>query len=143
MSGRAAEAAMAAETADTEPVGAGAATAPAVPDQRTGGRGRHAAAPPAEERGSTHIPASVVEKIAARVAREVPRTRSARAQARVRGGTAVLKLALGVDYPAPLRRTCAAVRERVATRVAELTGLAVPQVDIEVTELRQGRVRGG
>lgn len=134
---------MAAETAETEPVGAGAATAPAVPDQRTRERGRHAAPPPAEERGSTHIPASVVEKIAARVAREVPRTRTARAQARVRGGTAVLRLALAVEYPVPLRRTCAAVRERVASRVAELTGLAVPQVDIEVAELPRGTARGG
>ncbi|MDA2803730.1 Asp23/Gls24 family envelope stress response protein [Nocardiopsis suaedae] len=142
MSGTA-EAAMTAETADTEPAGAGAATAPAVPGQRAAGRGRHAAAPPAELRGSTRIPASVVEKIAARVAREVPRTRSARAQARVRGETAVLKLGLAVEYPAPLRRTCAAVRERVASRVAELTGLTVPQVDIEVTELRGGRARGG
>ncbi|WP_239647306.1 Asp23/Gls24 family envelope stress response protein [Nocardiopsis baichengensis] len=124
------------EAGTTDP-GQAAPPAPAVPGQRPAARGRHAAPGDAEGRGRTHIPAHVVEKIAARVAREVPGACSARAQARVRDGTAVLRLGIAAVYPTPLRRTCAAVRERVTARVAALTGLAVPQVDIEVNELKR------
>jgi len=57
------------------------------------------------------------------------------ATAHVDGATAFLGIALSVRYPAPVRRVAADVRERVSTRVEEMTGLTVAEVDITVSAL--------
>ena len=109
--------------------------------------------PPAtEERGTTVIADRVVERIAARAAQEsghvtgpggvragvrglTGRTDEPRASADVDGRIAILRIALGVIYPAPVAATTQAVRTTVRTRVEELTGLTVRQIDIDVTRL--------
>ena len=49
--------------------------------------------------------------------------------------SADLHLQLGVTYPGSIRQTTQRVRERVTTRVQELTGISVHRVDIDVTFL--------
>jgi uncharacterized alkaline shock family protein YloU len=46
--------------------------------------------------------------------------------------TVSLKVSVSVEYPAPVRDVAAEVRERVARRVYELTGLKVTEIDITV-----------
>ncbi|WP_241484977.1 Asp23/Gls24 family envelope stress response protein [Nocardiopsis potens] len=135
--------------------GEGAATAPAppVPGQRAAPAERTGGAADAGARGRTEVSARVVEKIAVRTAAEQPAVRPlggrgpfgapepARAQARLSGDTAVIRLTVALAYPVPLRSTAAGLRTRVAERVEELTGMRVPRVDIDVSELvRAGRV---
>jgi uncharacterized alkaline shock family protein YloU len=104
----------------------------------------------ASTRGSMTIADRVVEKIAAVAAGEVerasgiprrllgttfgrptPSTRP-RASAKVDVSTVSLKLSVSVEYPAPVRDVAAEVRERVARRIYELTGLKVTEIDITV-----------
>jgi uncharacterized alkaline shock family protein YloU len=91
-----------------------------------------------------------VEKIAAVAAGEVDRASGAprrllgttigwpstsarpRASAKVDDSTVSLKLFVSVEYPAPVRDVAAEVRERVARRVYQLTGLKVTEIDITV-----------
>lgn len=104
------------------------------------------------ERGTTRIADRVVERIAARAAQEsgpvtgpggvragvrglTGRGDEPRASADVDGRLAVIRIALGVVYPAPVTGTTQVVRNVVRTRVEELTGLNVRQVDIDVTQL--------
>jgi uncharacterized alkaline shock family protein YloU len=101
------------------------------------------------ERGRITIADRVVEKIAARAVREVDRASGAprrllgtslgssgsarpRADAKVDDRTVSLRLSMSVEYPAPVRDVAAEVRERVARRVYELTGLKVTDIDITV-----------
>ncbi|EHR61437.1 Asp23/Gls24 family envelope stress response protein [Saccharomonospora cyanea] len=58
--------------------------------------------------------------------------------ARVDGASARLSLVISVRWPAPVPRVCAAVRRHVGERVAELTGLVITDIDIEVTDLATG-----
>lgn len=111
-----------------------------------------ATAPPdtAATRGRMTIADRVVEKIAAVAAGEVERasgiprgllgttfgrptaTTRPRASAKVDVTTVSLKVSVSVEYPAPVRDVAAEVRERVARRVYELTGLKVTEIDITV-----------
>ncbi|MFL6055800.1 MAG: Asp23/Gls24 family envelope stress response protein [Actinoallomurus sp.] len=106
-----------------------------------------------EIRGRTAIAGRVVEKIAARALTEVDAaggaarrlwgvplgsdaagTRS-RVKARVDGRLAMLQMRIFVVYPAPIRQVTQRLRARVMSRVGELTGLHVRQVDIEIVRL--------
>jgi uncharacterized alkaline shock family protein YloU len=62
------------------------------------------------------------------------------------GALAVLWMRISVGYPAPIRDVTRRLRDHVRTRVGDLTGLDVRQVDIEVVRLLpaerpRGRVR--
>jgi uncharacterized alkaline shock family protein YloU len=112
-----------------------------------------AALGPPETRGRTEIADRVLERIATWAAAEVdqaggaaPRLlgvplgrdtaqTAARATAHVDGHLATVALRLSVTYPAPIRQVTRRVREHVTGRVAELTGLDVRQVDIDIARL--------
>jgi uncharacterized alkaline shock family protein YloU len=51
------------------------------------------------------------------------------------GNIATLTVDVGMPYPLPLRQATEALRERIRTRVMELTGVEVRQVDIRVSWL--------
>jgi uncharacterized alkaline shock family protein YloU len=55
--------------------------------------------------------------------------------ARVDGSVALIEIALSVRWAAPIPRVTEDVRRHVRHRVAELTGLRVPEVSITVTDL--------
>lgn len=122
------------------------------------------AVPAAEARGETEIAERVLERIAGYAITEVDQaggyarrvlgvplgqdsTRSApQVSAQIDGGLATLQMTISVVYPTPVPRVARKLRERVTTRVEELTGLDVRQVDISVANLirpprREGRVR--
>lgn len=110
-------------------------------------------APPAEARGRTEISDRVVERIAAQAVAEAEHAGGAasrflgvklgrdtqdtvaQATARVDGQLATVQLTLSVIYPQPVRQVTRDVRDRVISRVGELTGLDVRQVDIEIASL--------
>jgi uncharacterized alkaline shock family protein YloU len=58
-----------------------------------------------------------------------------KASAHVDGSIALIRLEISVRWPASVPAVTAAVREHVRARLAELTGLHVPEVHIEVTDL--------
>ncbi|MEU8802833.1 Asp23/Gls24 family envelope stress response protein [Spirillospora sp. NPDC048819] len=104
----------------------------------------------AAERGSTTISERAVARIVAEAAGEVeesggvgrsvlgvpvPGRRPARTEVRVNGDIVTARVAMSVAYPMPVREVARQVRESVRGRVAELTGLTVRQVDIDVSEL--------
>lgn len=111
-------------------------------------------------RGHTFMAARVVEKIAAQVASDESSaggssggflgigTRadlSARPKASVvlTGNIATLSVEVGMLYPVPLRQTTEDLRRRIATRVTELTGVDVRQVDIRIAWLTTGTDTNG
>ncbi|MBF6174866.1 Asp23/Gls24 family envelope stress response protein [Nocardia blacklockiae] len=106
-----------------------------------------AAEPPAAElRGVTVVGERAVRRIATRAAREVAGVEpDVQVIARVAGDTAVLRVRLPVRYPLPVGRVTDACRAHLIERTRELSGLAVPRVDIEVSALptaaEHGRVR--
>ncbi|WP_089009696.1 Asp23/Gls24 family envelope stress response protein [Micromonospora viridifaciens] len=135
-------------------------------DVVSGGPGQ----PAQEELGRLHIHDRVVEKIAARAAREIAEAGSAtprvlgrslpgagrfgirrtdldtagKASAYIEGSVTRIELSISVRWPASLPEVTAQVRDRVRTRVSELTGLRVQEVGITVTDLvtdRAGRAR--
>ena len=55
--------------------------------------------------------------------------------AQVDGSLAFVALTMSVRYPVPVRQVAASVRAHVASRVGELTGLEVVEVDITVPAL--------
>ena len=106
-------------------------------------------------RGQTVLATRVIEKIAAQVASDESSaggssggflgigTRadlSARPKASVElsGNIATLSVEVGMLYPVPLRQSTEALRNRIATRVTELTGVDVRQVDIRISWLATG-----
>ena len=112
-----------------------------------------AALRPPEARGRTEIADRVLERIAARAVTEVDQAGGAarrllgvplgrdtmraapRATAHVDGQIATVQLRMSVIYPAPIRAVARRVRDQIITRVGELTGLDVRQVDIEIARL--------
>lgn len=120
------------------------------------------ARPGQTEYGRIDISDTVVAKLAARAAAEVPDAGSAaprmlgrslgdaphapgvrrtsltahpKTSARVDGSVARLHLVISVRWPAPVARVCEAVRRHVADRVSELTGLSITDIGIDVTDL--------
>lgn len=55
--------------------------------------------------------------------------------AQVDGQLAFVELTISVRYPASVRQVAAAVRERVMSRVGQLTGMQIVEVDIVVPSL--------
>jgi uncharacterized alkaline shock family protein YloU len=58
-----------------------------------------------------------------------------KATASVDGSIALIELEISVRWPASVPAVTTAVREHVRTRLRELTGLHVPEVTIQVTDL--------
>ncbi|MDX2358525.1 Asp23/Gls24 family envelope stress response protein [Dietzia sp. PP-33] len=115
---------------------------------------------PAEHRGVTTIPASVVGRIAAQVASEYTHVGGAAggllgvgarrdfdsrpsATCDLYGTVAVLRLDVGVAFPVDLRATCLGLRRHVRDRVQDLTGLQVGRLDIEISWLNPGTATRG
>jgi uncharacterized alkaline shock family protein YloU len=105
--------------------------------------------PPAE-RGALRIADRVIAKIAAQAAGEaltdapgaelVPVDARPHATVSVRKETARLRLALELGYPSDIGAVCGAVRRHVTGRVEALTGMAVPEVAVEVERLHSATV---
>jgi uncharacterized alkaline shock family protein YloU len=122
------------------------------PDGATAGR---------NELGTISISDSVVAKLAAQAAVEIPDAGAAaprllgrslsgagglgvrstsltglpKASAQVDGSIALIRLEISVRWPASVPAVTAAVRGHVRSRLTELTGLHVPEVTIQVTDL--------
>jgi uncharacterized alkaline shock family protein YloU len=106
---------------------------------------------PAAERGALRIADRVIAKIAARAADEVlaqapgadlvPRDVHPHATVSVRKDAARLRLALELGYPADIGAVCGSVRRHVTGKVEALTGMAVPEVAVEVERLHSGAGR--
>jgi len=138
-------------------------TATALPDAPAGagtGPARGSAAG-RNELGVISIRDSVVAKLAAQAAVEIPDAGAAaprllgrslsgagglgvratsltglpKATAEVDGSIALIRLEISVRWPASVPAVTAAVRDHVRTRLGELTGLHVPEVAIDVSDL--------
>lgn len=113
---------------------------------------------PATERGSTRVPAKVVARIAEQAAFEVRGIGSAAGgvlgvgarrdfdsrptvDAEVYGNTVVLRLDVGITFPAHLGSALTELRSHVFDRVQELTGLVVGRVDVTVSWLHSSSTR--
>lgn len=94
-----------------------------------------------ERRGRTEIADKVAARIAVRSAAELPEVLRVTeggppwahaSGAKVDEGTVLVHLSVTVAYPAPLRTLSERIRDHVASRVAELTGLPVGRVDLTI-----------
>ena len=129
-----------------------------MPLPGTGDAGEHFSE--AGTRGQTVLAARVIEKIAGQVASDESSaggssggflgigTRAdlaARPKASVElsGNIATLRVEVGMLYPVPLRQATEELRRRIATRVTELTGVDVRQVDIRISWLTTGTDTNG
>lgn len=56
------------------------------------------------------------------------------------GNIATLSVEVGMPYPVPLRRSTEHMRQRIRTRVSEMTGVEVFHVDIKVSWLSTTRL---
>lgn len=114
----------------------------------------------AGSRGQTVVAARVIEKIAGQVASDESSAGgssggflgigsradlSARPKASVEltGNIATLRVEVGMLYPVPLRQATEELRRRITTRVTELTGVDVRQVDIRISWLTTGTDTNG
>ncbi|MGW7238065.1 Asp23/Gls24 family envelope stress response protein [Streptomyces sp. NPDC054804] len=128
------------------------------PGEGSGPPARAAGLPPPAERGATVIPDKVVARIAAQAARTAQSRRAAippdrdtpaapAASAAIRTGSVRVHLTMDLPYPADIPRMCERIRQDVAERVAQLTGLEVGEVTLTVRRLvtaagaDRGRVR--
>ncbi|MFI6598006.1 Asp23/Gls24 family envelope stress response protein [Nonomuraea sp. NPDC050536] len=93
------------------------------------------------QRGRTRIADRVATRIAVQSAAELPAVLRVEAgglpwsptsDAKVAGDVIAIRLAVTVAYPAPLRELSAQIRDYVAHRVAQLTGLSVSRVDVTI-----------
>ena len=57
------------------------------------------------------------------------------AEADVNGSVVTARVSLSVDYPSPVRAIAAQVRDNVSSRVEQMTGLRVAEVDVVVEAL--------
>ncbi|MFG1807620.1 hypothetical protein [Streptomyces sp. NPDC049040] len=73
----------------------------------------------------------------------VPRATRTNASVSVRKNTARLRLALEVGYPADLGAVSAAVRRHVTGRIEAMTGMAVPEVVVEIEQPHSETARKG
>lgn len=90
----------------------------------------------AEFRGRTTVSERAVRRLAARATREVDGVAGEpEVSARVAGDSAVLRVRLPVVYPMPVGVVTDACRAHLMRRTHELSGLVVPRVDIDVSEL--------
>jgi uncharacterized alkaline shock family protein YloU len=109
------------------------------------------------EYGRIEVSSRVVEKIAAQAAAEIPDAggpaarmlgrqlpgsdpggaldRLPKISADVDGQRVFLDVGLSVRWPAPVRQVTAAVRERLNSRVAELVGLQVQEINVRIVDL--------
>jgi uncharacterized alkaline shock family protein YloU len=138
-------------------------TATAITEHPAGPPGPPAGAPEVGrgELGTISISESVVAKLAAQAAMEIPDAGAAaprllgrslpgagslgvrptsltalpKASAHVDGSIALIRLEISVRWPVSVPAVTAAVREHVRSRVAELTSLIVAEVTIEVSDL--------
>ncbi|WP_312182559.1 Asp23/Gls24 family envelope stress response protein [Arthrobacter sp.] len=111
-------------------------------------------------RGSTSMSKKVLEKITSQVAQDETQAGgtsggflgigsradfSARPDADVElaGNIASLKVTVGLPYPLPLRRATDQLRQRIAERVTDLTGVQVRQVDITIAWLKPKALTSG
>ncbi|WP_410875861.1 Asp23/Gls24 family envelope stress response protein [Nocardia sp. A7] len=86
--------------------------------------------------GTTTIDERVVRRIAARAATEVAGVEpDVQVSAQVVGVSATLRVRLPIRYPLPVARVTKECRAHLIARTEELTGMAVPQVDIEVSAM--------
>ncbi|WP_104046107.1 Asp23/Gls24 family envelope stress response protein [Arthrobacter sp. ZGTC412] len=103
-------------------------------------------------RGITVLADKVIEKIASQVVSEesvaggssggflgigtrADLSARPRASVELSGNIATLSVEVGMLYPVPLRQATEALRQRIRTRVMELTGIEVRQVDVRVSWL--------
>jgi uncharacterized alkaline shock family protein YloU len=102
----------------------------------------------------------VLERIAAHVLTEVEETGGAarrvlgvplgptgqrtrpQVTAHVDGHLAILRMRITVAYPEPIRQVTRRLRDRVTSRLGELTGLEVRQVDIDIVRLTRPQEQG-
>lgn len=95
------------------------------------------------QRGHTTIAGGVVERIARLAATDVPGVEPAgsgldkvvgrqypKVNADVAGSRARLAVEIAVVWPYPLADVCAEVRDHIAARLSELTGLSIDTVDV-------------
>jgi uncharacterized alkaline shock family protein YloU len=111
-------------------------------------------------RGQTFLAARVIEKIAGQVASDessaggssggflgigtrVDLSARPKASVELTGNIATLRVEVGMLYPVPLRQATEELRRRIATRVTELTGVDVRQVDIRIAWLTTGTDSNG
>lgn len=116
--------------------------------------------PEVGDRGSTVLSRKALEKIAGQIAKDetfaggssggflgigAKADLSARPQANVElaGNIASLKVEVGLPYPVPLRRATDQLRDRISSRITELTGVEVRQVDVTVSWLRPDESANG
>lgn len=119
---------------------------------RTGSRALAPDATGYEARGHTVLAGKVIEKIASQVARDESSAGGSaggfmgmgahadlsampKASVQLTGNIASLSVEVGLPYPAPLRQGTEVLRERIKSRVNELTGIEVRQVDIRISWL--------
>ncbi|RAY15821.1 hypothetical protein DPM19_08625 [Actinomadura craniellae] len=84
-------------------------------------------------RGTTTVTDRAIARIAAHA------TGGSAAMATVERGGVLAWVAVAMPYPVPIGPAADRMRQEIATRVRQMTGLPVHQVDIEVTELEPDR----
>lgn len=91
----------------------------------------------ADQRGRTELAARAVRRLAAHAATEIEGVvPGAKAEANIDGDRVTLWIRFTLVYPAPIRQRVRQVRTHLLSRVAELTGLTVTRVDIDVSLTR-------
>ncbi|AXJ10624.1 hypothetical protein CFN17_14125 [Arthrobacter sp. PM3] len=107
-------------------------------------------------RGQTVMAAKVIEKIATQVVSDEssaggflgigPRAGFSprpKVSVELSGNIATLSVEVGMLYPVPLRQATEALRRRIRTRLNELTGVDVRQIDIRISSLSTGADTNG
>lgn len=105
------------------------------------------AAVAAGERGATRIADRVVAKIATQAAREAigtpaPGAAPPHASVVVHHDAARVRVHIELDYPGDIGGRCRRVRSHVVERVRALTGMAVPEVVVQVERLHPAAAFG-